>query len=71
MTASTLLHGAGLWNTDAIERQLTHVENDDVRRADARCEHLNERVKMLQWRADRFHKMKEMDTIMPAGRRSA
>lgn len=32
-TASTLLNESGKWNADAIERQLAHVESDDVRRA--------------------------------------
>ena len=35
-TASTLLNECGKWNYDAIERQLGHVENNDVRRAYAR-----------------------------------
>lgn len=32
-TASTLLNESGLWNPDAIERQLAHAENNEVRRA--------------------------------------
>lgn len=32
-TASTLLNECGLWRSDAIERQLAHVESKDVRRA--------------------------------------
>jgi len=32
-TASTLLNESGKWHPDAIERQLGHVENNDVRRA--------------------------------------
>ncbi len=51
-TASTLLNESGLWNPDAIERQLAHVEGDDVRRAYARGEHWEERVKMMAWWAD-------------------
>jgi integrase len=31
--ASTLLNESGKWNPDAIERQLAHVDGDDVRRA--------------------------------------
>lgn len=31
--ACSLLNESGLWNSDAIERQLAHVENNDVRRA--------------------------------------
>jgi integrase len=51
-TASTLLNESGLWNPDAIERQLAHVDADSVRRAYARGEHWDERVRMMQWWAD-------------------
>src|SRR3546814_11389792 len=37
-TASSLLNESGEWHPDAIERQLAHVESDDVRRAYARAE---------------------------------
>lgn len=53
-TASTLLNESGLWNPDAIERQLAHVEANAVRRAYARGEHWDERVRMMQWWADRL-----------------
>jgi integrase len=53
-TASTLLNESGLWNPDAIERQLAHVEGNAVRRAYARGEHWDERVRMMQWWADRL-----------------
>jgi hypothetical protein len=32
-TASTLLNEMGRWHPDAIERQLAHMEEKDVRRA--------------------------------------
>ncbi|QRG10184.1 integrase arm-type DNA-binding domain-containing protein [Xanthobacter autotrophicus] len=51
-TASTLLNESGLWHADAIERQLAHIEADDVRRAYLRGEHWDERVRMMQWWAD-------------------
>lgn len=51
-TASTLLNECGNWHPDAIERQLGHIENNDVRRAYARAEHWEERVRMMQWWAD-------------------
>lgn len=47
-TASTLLNEMGKWHPDAIERQLGHVESNDVRRAYARGEHWDERVRMMQ-----------------------
>ena len=46
--ASTLLNETGKWHPDAIERQLAHVESNDVRRAYARGEHWDERVRMMQ-----------------------
>lgn len=51
-TASSLLNESGKWHPDAIERQLAHIEGDDVRRAYARGEHWDERVEMMQWWAD-------------------
>ncbi|TIM60042.1 MAG: integrase, partial [Mesorhizobium sp.] len=51
-TASTLLNECGKWHPDAVERQLAHIEKNDVRRAYARAEHWEERVKMMQWWAD-------------------
>ncbi|MBZ9883591.1 site-specific integrase [Mesorhizobium sp. CA10] len=57
-TASTLLNECGKWHPDAIERQLAHIENNDVRRAYARAEHWDERVKMMQWWADYLDELK-------------
>lgn len=48
-TFSTLANESGLWNPDAIERALAHVEGNQVRRAYARGEHWDERVKMADW----------------------
>jgi integrase len=50
--ASTLLNETGKWHPDAIERQLAHVEGNDVRRAYARGEHWEERVRMMQFWSD-------------------
>lgn len=49
---STLANESGLWNADAIERALAHTESNDVRRAYARGEHWEERVRMMQWWAN-------------------
>ena len=51
-SASSMLNECGLWNADAIERQLAHVDGDSVRRAYARAEFWKERVKMMTWWAD-------------------
>lgn len=48
-TFSTLANESGLWNPDAIERALAHVEANQVRRAYARGEHWDERVRMADW----------------------
>ncbi len=59
-SASSLLNESGKWNADAIERQLAHVENNDVRRAYARGEYWDERVLMIQWWADYLDQLKSM-----------
>ena len=46
---STLANESGLWNPDAIERALAHLESNEVRRAYARGEHWDERVRMAAW----------------------
>lgn len=46
--AATLLNEMGEWNPDAIERQLAHIDTNQVRRAYARGEYWDERVVMMQ-----------------------
>jgi integrase len=58
-TASSLLNECGKWHPDAIERQLAHVENNDVRRAYARGEYWDERIRMMQWWADYLDELRE------------
>jgi integrase len=50
--AASLLNEMGTWNPDAIERQLGHVEANDVRRAYARAEFWDERIQMMQHWSD-------------------
>ena len=57
-SASSMLNESGLWNADAIERQLAHVDGDSVRRAYARAEFWDERVKMMTWWADRCEELR-------------
>lgn len=52
--AATLLNKMGQWNPDAIERQLAHVDTNQVRRAYARGEYWDERVEMMQHWSDRL-----------------
>lgn len=56
---STLANESGLWNPDAIERALAHVEKNEVRRAYARGEHWDERVRLAVWWAGMLDSMKE------------
>ena len=53
-TFSTLANESGLWNPDAIERALAHVEANEVRRAYARGEHWDERVRLADWWAGKL-----------------
>lgn len=50
-TASTILNEKG-FNSDAIERQLAHVERNKIRAAYNRAEYLGDRHKMMQWWGD-------------------
>ena len=66
-SAATLLNETGRWNADAIERQLAHIERNDVRRAYARGEHWDERVRMTQWWADYLDDLKQVGKIISIG----
>jgi len=52
--ACSLLNESGLWHADAIERQLGHCDGNDVRRAYARAEYWDERVRMMAWWSNRI-----------------
>lgn len=56
--ASSMLNESGLWNADAIERQLAHVDTDSVRRAYARADFWDERVRMMAWWAEKCEEMR-------------
>jgi integrase len=58
-SASTLLNESGLFSSDAIERALAHQDADAVRRAYARGEFWEERVRMMQWWADHIDAMRQ------------
>ncbi|UCI29468.1 tyrosine-type recombinase/integrase [Mesorhizobium sp. B4-1-4] len=71
-TASTLLNECGKWHPDAIERQLAHMENNEIRRAYARAEHWEERVRMMQWWADYLDEIRNAKTEQrPSTQRAA
>ena len=67
-SASSMLNESGLWNADAIERQLAHVDGDSVRRAYARAEFWDERVKMMTWWADRCEALRIGGVVIPLAR---
>lgn len=69
-SASTLLNESGKWSVDAIERQLAHIENNDVRRAYARGLHWDERVKMMTWWANYLDKLRSTGSVSKLSRES-
>lgn len=58
-TASTFLNESGKWSADAIERELGHIEANEIRRAYHRADHWRERVKMTQWWADECDRLRK------------
>jgi len=65
--ASTRLNEMG-WNTDAIERQLAHVEGNAVKAAYNYAEHLDERVRMMQAWADYLDGLRNDAQVVPIRR---
>jgi integrase len=63
--AATLLNEMGIWNPDAIERQLAHLENNGVRRAYARGQYWDERVRMMQHWSDYLDQLREGGEVVP------
>jgi integrase len=63
--ASSILNESGLWNADAIERQLAHVDADSVRRAYARADFWDERVRMMTWWADKCEELRTGGVVVP------
>jgi len=57
-TASTLLNESGLWDAHVIERELGHIERNEVRRAYARGDYWEDRVKMMSWWAGYLDSLK-------------
>lgn len=72
--AATLLNERGEWNPDAIERQLAHVDTNQVRRAYARGEYWDERVQMMQSWSDYLDELRDGGKILrpsfPSARRA-
>ncbi len=64
--ASTLLNESGQWSPDAIERALAHQDSNAVRRAYARGEYWDERVRMAKWWADHLDELRLMKPLKRA-----
>jgi integrase len=63
--ASSMLNECGKWNADAIEAQLAHIEGNSVRRAYARAEFWDERVKLMTFWADRMDELRRGGEVIP------
>lgn len=55
--ASSALNESGLFDFDAIERQLSHQDRDDVRAAYNRAKYIAERRRMMSWWADTIDRL--------------
>ena len=63
--ASTAMNESGLFNPDAIERQLHHGEKNEVRGAYNRAEYLSERKKMMAWWSDHLEAIEKGADVIP------
>ena len=68
--ASTILNEQG-WSSDAIERQLAHVEGNKVRAAYNHAQYLDERRKMMQHWADYLDSLKEGASVVSLFKKSS
>ena len=63
--ASSILNEEG-FNPDAIERQLSHIERNQVRGAYTKhAEYLKDRAKMMQWWADYLDQLEQGSNVVP------
>lgn len=64
--ADSLLNECGLFNPDAIERQLAHQDKNSVRRIYMRAEFWPERVRMMQYWSDYLDELRDKLVSAPA-----
>lgn len=62
-TASTALNEAG-FNSDVIERQLSHMERNKIRAAYNHAQYIEKRTKMMQWWADKVDSLKADNNVI-------
>jgi integrase len=64
-TASSLLNESGKWNADAIERQLAHQEQNEVRGAYTHAaEFWLERKQMMKWWASHLDELRQRGSVV-------
>ena len=61
---STVANECG-WDADVIERQLAHIERNQVRAAYHHAQYLEERAKLMQWWADFIDAKRAGVTVIP------
>ncbi|MEZ5763932.1 MAG: tyrosine-type recombinase/integrase [Xanthobacteraceae bacterium] len=64
-TFSTLANDSGKWSVNAIEAALAHIEPNAVRRAYARGDYWDERVKLMTWWADYLDTLRTGAKVLP------
>jgi hypothetical protein len=67
--ASTRLNELG-WNPDAIERQLSHRDRDEIRGTYNLAQYLDERRKMMQAWADYLDTLRTGANVVPIKRKA-
>jgi integrase len=63
--ASTTLHECGLFNSAAIEMQLSHIDKNAIRAAYNRAIFMDERRRLMQWYADRLDAIRDGGKVLP------
>ncbi len=64
-TASSFLNETGKWNSDAIEKALSHKDADAIRAIYNRATYWQERVQMMQWWSDYLDTLKTGAVVLP------
>ena len=67
---STVANECG-WDADVIERQLAHIEGNEVRAAYHRAQYLEDRTRLMQWWADFIDSKGRGDNVIPIRPRAA
>ncbi len=62
--ASSILNESVLFDFDAIERQLSHEEKNDVRAAYNRAKYMDQRRKIMQWWGDKVDSLETPSQIV-------